>query len=303
MRLQRRHDARPIGDPARVERLQQTKLDHPRRLLDANVHDVWPKAGPDLGNGLVVGAERRLLDLEARVGLLEAADRLRHQTVLVGEDLQRAGELGGLCPAGLRRRRALVRRSRRRAGRGRPAPSPATSRPRVWMMRAQVFMAIPQSCRWLESEALHGERGTPRRSPPGGSPEARVVPAVHGRHRQVAQTFHRLQVCVDVAARHLVEQRSVAVHGVAREEDAALLLPQADAARRVTRQVQDGEDAVAEVDRVAFVERAASRVVPTTAKAVRVEPLIWQRREQAARAARDRRRRSRQAGSAGKLRG
>src|SRR5262245_6297327 len=60
------------------------------------------------------------------------------------------------------------------------------------------------------------------------APEARLVAAVHGGDGEVAEPAHRLEVGADVGAVELVEQWPV-VHGVAGEQDARRLLPQADA--------------------------------------------------------------------------
>ena len=162
-----------------------------------------------------------------------------------------------------------------------------------------VFMAIPQSCRWPDRGRRDG-RGTPRRSSTSRvPPEARVVPGVHRRHGQLAQPFHRLQVRADVAARHLVEQRPIAVHGVAREEDAASSPPRGRCCR-ASGPAGAGPRRRGRRGRSCRLRRAcAVAVVGDDGERRGVEPLVGERRDAAARAARGRRRRSRPAGSPG----
>ncbi len=58
--------------------------------------------------------------------------------------------------------------------------------------------------------------------------EARFVPTVHDRDRQIAEPPHRRAVGSDVGSIELVEERAV-VHGVAGEQDACRGFPETDA--------------------------------------------------------------------------
>ncbi len=87
------------------------------------------------------------------------------------------------------------------------------------------------------------------------TPEALFVAAVDDPHRQFTKSSHCRDVCIDVRTVELVEQGAV-VDRVSRKEDPRRPLPQSDAPRRMSGQVQDFKTAVSEVDDVAVVERA-----------------------------------------------
>src|SRR5690348_11212778 len=72
-------------------------------------------------------------------------------------------------------------------------------------------------------------------------------------YRQRAQPAHRPDVVRDIGMAELVEQRPV-IDRVAREQRACPSLKEADAARRMARQVQDLETAVADIDDAAFLD-------------------------------------------------
>src|SRR5918995_3586772 len=106
-----------------------------------------------------------------------------------------------------------------------------------------------------------------------------VVTTVDDPNGEIEQPAHTGHVVLDVRLRHLVEELAALVHAVAREQRAGLLLPQPDLARRVSREVQDREPSVAEVEHVTLFEDAGRRrgVDPVVAD---VEPFVRQRCQQ-----------------------
>lgn len=88
--------------------------------------------------------------------------------------------------------------------------------------------------------------------------EALFVATMDFGHGQFAQASHRRAVVTEVRPVELVEQRSV-IDRVAGKQDASALLPQADATRGMTREVDHLERPVAQVDHVAFVQELGGR--------------------------------------------